>query len=129
MASTHARAAGLLTLAPAAPAQLLDELRTLVTITRTHERDIRVRQVYVRIDGGARVALLFGESFTLEVRPGTHRLRVHNTLFWKNIAFHMEAGEHLEFVLINRGGRFTFPLVALMGVAPLYLSVERRSLR
>jgi len=29
-----------------------------------------------------------------EVRPGTHHLRVHNTLFWKNIHFAVETGEH-----------------------------------
>ena len=129
MASPHVRTAGRVTLAPVAPRALLDDLRTLVTVTRTHTTDIQIRQIYVRIDGGARTALLFGESFTLEVQPGRHLLHVHNTLFWKRVVFHMEPGEHLEFMLINRGGRFTYPLVMLMGVAPLYLTVEQRSVR
>jgi hypothetical protein len=129
MPTTHARTAGRATLAPAAPLHLLDDLRTLVTVTRTDQKDIQIRQVYVRLDGGRRVALLYGESFTLEVQPGRHRLDVHNTLFWKHVTFHVEAGEHLEFMLINRGGRFTYPLVALLGVAPLYLTVKQRSVR
>jgi len=45
------------------------------------------------------------------------------------VTFHVEPGEHLEFMLINRGGRLTYPLVALLGVAPLYLTVLQRSVR
>jgi hypothetical protein len=129
MASPYVRTAGRVTLAPVAPLALLDDLRTLVTVTRTHTTDIQIRQLYVRLDGGPRTALLYGESFTLEVQPGRHQLHVHNTLFWKRVTFHMEPGEHLEFMLINRGGKFTYPLVALLGVAPLYLTVQRRSVR
>jgi hypothetical protein len=128
MTTSHVRTSGRATLAPAAPVQLLDDLRTLVTVCRTHERDIQIRQLYARIDRGPRVTLLYGESFTLEVQPGRHRIDVHNTLFWKHVTFHVEPGEHIEFMLINRGGRFTYPLVALMGVAPLYLTVKQRSL-
>lgn len=127
MPDSHVRTAGRATQAPAAPLQLLDDLRTLVTVSRTHAKDIQIRQLYVRLDRGPRVALLYGESFTLEVLPGRHRLDVHNTLFWKHVTFHVEPGEHIEFMLINRGGRFTYPLVALLGVAPLYLTVRQRS--
>jgi len=117
-------------LAPDAPIDVtdLEELRTLVTLTRRHPRDIGQRQVYVRMDDGPRVALLFGQSFTVEVRPGTHRLRAHNTLMWKTVTFHVEAGEHIEFQLINRGGPLTYSIAALLGAAPLFLSIERRSL-
>jgi hypothetical protein len=129
MASPYVRTAGRLTQAPAEPLALLDDLRTLVTVTRTHSKDIQIRQVYVRLDGSPPTSLLYGESFTLEVQPGRHRLFIHNTLFWKRVTFHVEPGEHLEFMLINRGGRFTYPLVALLGVAPLYLTVQQRSVR
>jgi len=115
--------------APEAPDDVrdLEELRTLVTVARRHRRDIGQRQIFFRIDDGPRVTLVFGQSFTLEVRPGTHRLRAHNTLMWKTVIFHVEAGEHLEFQLINRGGPLTFSVAALLGAAPLFLSIERRS--
>jgi hypothetical protein len=125
---SHVRTSGRATLAPAAPLQLVDDLRTLVTVCRTHQRDIQIRQLYVSLDRCPRLALLYGESFTLEIQPGRHSLFVHNTLFWKRLTFHVEPGEHLEFMLINRGGRFTYPLIALMGVAPLYLTVKQRSI-
>jgi hypothetical protein len=129
MPTTYARTAGHATHAPATPLHLLDDLRTLVTVARTDQKDIQIRQVYVRLDRGKSVALLYGESFTIEIQPGRHRLDVHNTLFWKRVTFHVEPGEHLEFTLINRGGRFTYPLIMLMGVAPLYLTVKQRSVR
>ena len=117
-------------LAPDAPDNRsdLEELRTLVTISRHHRRDIQERHIYVRLDDGPRVELLFGQSVTLEVQPGTHKLRAHNTLMWRTVTFHVEAGEHLEFVLINQGRPLTFGIAALLGAAPIFLSIERRSL-
>lgn len=105
----------------------LEELRTLVTCCRTHRRDIGHRQILVQIDGGPQVALLFGQSFTLEIRPGRHQLRANNTLFWRKVTFHVEAGEHLEFLLINKGGPITYGIAALLGSAPVFLKIERRS--
>src|SRR5437870_1587268 len=75
----------------------LDDLRALVTVSRAHASDCRQRQIVDRLDGGPKVQLLFGESMTLEVEPGAHHLRVHNTLMWRNIPFTIELGEHLEF--------------------------------
>jgi hypothetical protein len=46
---------------------------------------------------------------------------------WKNIRFYVEPGEHLEFVVINRGGLWAYAMMSLMP-APLFLRVERRSL-
>lgn len=116
-------------IAPETPDDLsdLEELRTLVTVCRTHRRDIGQRQIFVRIDGGPQVALRFGQSFTLEIQPGRHQLRAHNTLFWRTVTFHVEPGEHLEFLLINKGGPITFGIAALLGAAPVFLKIERRS--
>ncbi|HVW04818.1 MAG TPA: hypothetical protein VHB78_07395 [Vicinamibacterales bacterium] len=105
-----------------------NDLRTFVTISRQHDEDVRQRQVVVRIDGGPTATLMFGQTVTFEVKPGMHVLRANNTLFWKKVSFAVEPGEHLEFVLINRAGRLTIGFLALMGVAPLYLTIERRSL-
>jgi hypothetical protein len=105
-----------------------DDLRSYVTVSRQDTRDVRLRQVVARIDGRPPTTLLFGEAFTQEVSPGSHRLRAHNTLVWKKVDFRIEPGEHLEFVLINRSGSLTLGFLALLGVGPLYLSIERRAL-
>jgi hypothetical protein len=104
-----------------------DDLRALVTLSRTHRSDCGQRQVIVRLDGGPKVKLLFGDLFTVEVQPGAHHLRVHNTLFWKNIRFTIEPGEHLDFLIRNEARWWTYGMVAVLGSAPLFLRVERRS--
>lgn len=97
-----------------------------MTIVRTDPSDVGVRQIITRVDEGARVTLVFGDSVSEEVPPGPHRLRVHNTLFWKTVPFAVEPGEHVEFTVINRSGRLSLGALALVGAAPLYLTVRSR---
>lgn len=106
----------------------MEDLRCFVTMSRRHETDVRQRQILARIDDDPESTLMFGDVVTCEVQPGTHLLRANNTLFWKRLKFGIEPGEHLEFRLINRSGRFTLGLLAVLGVAPLFLKIERRSI-
>lgn len=105
------------------------DIRAFVTFRRDHEADAKQRQVMVSVDGQPATTLMYGDRVTIEVPPGHHLLRANNTLFWKRVPFSIEPGEHLEFVLINRAGRLTLGFLALIGVAPLYLDIERRSVR
>jgi hypothetical protein len=109
--------------------QEADDLRTLVTIVRNDPEDVAMRQIVTRIDALPKVTLMFGDSWTAELEPGAHRLRVHNTLVWKTVPFTVEPGEHLEFVVINRSGRISFAFLAMLGASPLFLTIKRRSLR
>jgi hypothetical protein len=104
------------------------DLRTLVTFSRTHARDVGVRQVFVRLDDGPQVALRYGQSLTETVEPGAHRLRVHNTFMWRTLQFTVETGEHLEFLIINYCGPVWQGIAAVLGAAPIFLKVHRRSL-
>lgn len=97
-----------------------------VTITRTSDKDVTHRQIYVTIDDQPNTTLMFGDSVTREVAPGAHRLKANNTLVWKKLDFIVEPGEHVEFVVINRAGKLTLGFLSLLGVAPLYLTIERR---
>jgi len=105
---------------------VVDDLRSFVTISRTHRTDVGDRQIFVKLDG-TDSRLEFGEEFTAELHPGAHHLRVHNTLMWKNVRFTLEPGEHLEFVLINSGRWWTWGVAGVLGAAPLFLTVETRS--
>ena len=46
---------------------------------------------------------------------------------WKKIAFTAAAGEHVEFQLVNRAGKLAMTMLGILGVAPLRLTIERRS--
>ena len=83
------------------------------------------RQVYVDLDGGRIATLLDGESVTRAVAAGPHRLKLNNTLVWKNLDFDAADNEVVEYRFANRAGRFALPFLALMGVSPLFLAVER----
>ena len=76
---------------PVSAADAIDDLAcfeelfpSAVTITRTSEGDFKSRQVIVWIDGMRVATLLWGDSFTCDLPPGPHRLRISNTLVWKN---------------------------------------------
>lgn len=106
-----------------------DDLRTVVTVSRAHPSDVQQRQVIARLDDGPKIKLSFGEAFTAEVEPGRHQLRAHNTLFRKHVDFTIEVGEHLEFILINSERWWTAGMAGLLGAAPLFLSIVKRSVR
>jgi hypothetical protein len=97
-----------------------------ITIARTADADVRQRQVIVAVDHGPKARLVFGESVTFDVPPGAHTLRANNTLIWKSVPFTAAAGEHVEFVVANRATRFMLGFLSIVGVAPLYLTIERR---
>ena len=101
--------------------------RTSVTITRRHPEDVRDRQIVVSIDGENVATLLYGQQATREVPAGRHRLRAHNTLFWKNLEVDLQPGEDARFVVINRAGSGTLSLLGILGVGPLYLTFEREA--
>lgn len=97
-----------------------------VTVTRTEPNDVRDRQIVLSMDGEPLGTLLFGHQVTKDVAPGRHRLKAHNTLFWKHIAVDLQPGDHARFVVVNRAGSGTLSLLGILGVGPLYLTFERR---
>jgi hypothetical protein len=96
-----------------------------VTITRTHTSDVGLRQLVITLDGERLGDLLFGESMQRDVAPGPHRLRVSNTLVWKTLEFDVKPGEQVRFEAINRAGRFTYPMLVIIGAGPLWVSIRR----
>jgi hypothetical protein len=98
-----------------------------ITITRRHDSDVRDRQIVVSVDGEPLATLLYGQQAAREVAPGPHRLKAHNTLFWRNLDVELQPGEDARFVVINRAGSGTLSLLGILGVGPLYLTFERET--
>lgn len=101
------------------------ETTAILTVSRKSPKDVRVRQIYVSVDGRSVAELMYGQSFTVEIAPGAHRLRANNTLVWKTIDCDLEAGEHAHFTVVNRPGFGTYAMLSLLGTGPIYLSFER----
>jgi hypothetical protein len=50
---------------------------------------------------------------------------VHNTLVWKTVEFTVGPAEHARFSVVNRASFGTYAMISLLGVGPLYVTVER----
>lgn len=97
-----------------------------ITVCRQSPEDAGYREVFVSLDGEQVAMLQYGDTFTFEVKPGPHKLRAHNTLFWKTIDLVLKPGEHARFIAINRAGWGTFGFMTFLGASPLYLTFERQ---
>src|SRR5688572_4577331 len=96
-----------------------------ITVSREAPNDVGFREIFVSVDGEQIAMLNYGERITHELPAGPHRLRAHNTLFWKTHDIVLQPGEHARFIAINRAGWGTFGWLILLGAAPLYLTFER----
>lgn len=96
---------------------------TTLVIVRDHPQDIQDRPVYLWVDGEKWEGVLrYGTTFTRELPPGRHKLKVHNTLFGSTVEFDATAGETVRYRCENglTGGGMV--MVLMMGVA--YLKVR-----
>jgi hypothetical protein len=105
--------------------QIYDMKPATLMVARTDPSDVQQRQLVVYLDGTRLGEVMFGESLRHEMLPGPHRIRISNTLVWKTIAFEAKPGEEVRFAAINRPGRFTYPMMVVLGVGPLWLTVKR----
>jgi hypothetical protein len=96
-----------------------------LTVSRTSSADVQQRQVIVKLDGEPFAILLYGQTVTREIPPGAHRLKFDNTWVKKTVEFKAADGEDVKFHVINRAGRFTWWMVAVLGAGPMYLTVEQ----
>lgn len=97
----------------------------VLTVSRTSEGDCRFREVFVSLDGDEFAILAFGETVTKEIPAGPHRIKAHNTLFWKTHEVVFAPGEHARFTATNTAGWGSFGFLMVLGAAPLYLTFER----
>jgi hypothetical protein len=96
-----------------------------ITVSRTSAQDVGFREIFLSVDGKEVAILSHGETVTHELPAGPHRIRAHNTLFWKTHDVVLQPGEHARFTAINRAGWGTFGFLMILGAAPLYLTFER----
>jgi hypothetical protein len=98
---------------------------TRLTVNRNSPADVKQRQVIVKLDGEPFAVLLYGDTTSRAIEPGSHRLQLDNTWAKKSVEFRVNEGEHVKYNVINRAGRFTWWMVAVLGAGPMYLTVDR----
>jgi len=100
------------------PAQLV--------ITRDHPQDIQDRPVYLWIDGQKLDgSLRYGKTFTRELPPGPHKVKVNNTLFSHTVEFDAAPGEIVRYRCENGFSGGGMAMVLVLGVAGLRVRLNR----
>ena len=95
-----------------------------IVIRRTAEDDVQQRQIIVKVDGKRVAQLTYGQTVTIPLTTGHHKLTVDNTWNRKSIELNLASGERREFLTRSRSGKFSWFLIGLIGAAPLYVSIE-----
>jgi hypothetical protein len=83
-----------------------DDVAT-ITVSRTSADDAGMREVFVSVDREPIAILRHGEAVTHELPAGPHRLRAHNTLFWRTHDVSLHPGGAVR-VVNKAGGGFRF---------------------
>lgn len=101
----------------------MDQARLIVS--RTSERDLKIRGIEVILDGILIGDLAFGKSVEVEIAPGSHLLKVTNLLKSKQIEFEATEGETIRFETIGvvLGGLWV--IVTMLGTVPYKVLLER----
>lgn len=71
-------------------------------IRRDSEKDIKIRDLQVLLDGKEVGHLVFGDSIRLTIEPGVHNIKVTNTLYSRSQKFEIEDGETITFQAGNK---------------------------
>jgi len=85
------------------------------------------RELYVSVDGGPNTILSFGDSVTIPLAPGHHRLRVHNTISRRRAEFDVAPGDHVRFSAANVRGKNFGILATFLGIDPMHTVLEREA--
>lgn len=101
------------------------EAKGTITIRRNSPEDVQQRQIVVKVDGENVGELYYGDTISVPVAAGHHRLRVDNTWNWKTVEVDIATGDHLKFQTRSRAGRFTGFLASMLGAGPIYVSIQR----
>lgn len=101
------------------------DAKAQITVTRNSPEDVQQRQVIVKLDGEKMGELMYGETLTMPVSAGHHRLQVDNTWKRKTVELDIAAGEHAKYKATSKAGRFMSFLAETLGGGPMDVFLQR----
>ncbi len=101
-----------------------DVVQGRLIVNRTSDRDIKARDLIVRVDELPQETLKFQQSMELPLSPGEHCIKITNNLFSKSATFSIAAGETVTFTAGNVPGGCLGALVVTIGAYTVLLERE-----
>lgn len=98
----------------------------VIVVRRESEQDIKIRELYVRVDDGEEHTLLFSQTLELELPPGQHTIKATNRLYTQKQTFTLEPGQQLEFDANNIPGGCFIAFMVLGGTGSYRVSLAKR---
>jgi hypothetical protein len=96
-----------------------------LTVVRDTPDDVQDRWVRLWVDGKFWEILRYGQTLSMTIAPGHHRLRAHNTLNAHTIEFNAGPGDHIRVRCHNAISRGGFLSILMIGVAVIRVRLER----
>lgn len=101
-------------------------LQARISVTRNYDDDWADRVIYLWVNGERLAPIRYGQTVEVEVPPGRHTVKVHNTLRGRTEEFDAAPGEHIRFVCGNQTASGGLLMMLMMGVAALRVRLERQ---
>ncbi len=98
----------------------------LLRVTRTSPRDIKIRDLYLELDGKEVGNVLYGDAFEMPVAPGAHKITATNRLYHRSDTFSCKEGEKIEYDVANTATGCGGLLFVVVGMGPYKVQLKRR---
>ncbi len=97
-----------------------------IIVERTAGQDIKMRDLYLRIDDHAEETLRFGTIYSVDLPVGEHSIKATNRLFSRTQKFTLSADQIIRFSATNVASKSIFSIVAFLSGSVLYKVVLER---
>ncbi len=95
-------------------------------VVRNSPRDIKIRDLYVLVDGEQVGTLGYGETFDRQLPAGPHTISATNRLYTKTEEFDLKEGETVTFDTANVATGCGGLLFVVVGMGPYQVQIHRR---
>lgn len=98
-------------------------MATLI-VRRTSPRDIKIRGLELLLDGRHADNLAYGDEVQIDVSPGSHEVKVTNSLYTKSASFTAEPNEIITFDAANVMPKGLGLSLAMFGIVPYKVELQ-----
>jgi len=94
-------------------------------ISRDSPKDIKIRGLFVLLDGKEVANVAYGKTFEMSLKPGPHTLKVTNNLYSKVVELDLKEGETATFAARNVISGLWAVIIGWSGLAPYKVVLEQ----